>query len=228
MYREKSGPSLARNTFKTSPPETSFCCQSLPTKRPGLIGRGRGTSSVSDLPTKLGSSKQLIILSRVDFGDINQFRRTPTDLRKYLKFSYTLKKEYGTIANFMLSERLKWTDTKARGAPFQYPEDYRILRNDWPYALEPQIVHLVCWVKFELAEDPTTHRSTIEAHQQIEDFVTRTFRTRMPEDSVVWFKNYRALKSVHELEHFHIMLNDPPKDFLDEVTGGDVPMVEKV
>lgn len=149
-------------------------------------------------------------------------------MRKYLKYTYKLKKEYGTIGNFVLSERLKWYNTEASGEPFQNPEDYKILRNDWPYALAPQIIHLVCWVKFELAEDLTTNRSTPEAEQQIEDFVSRTFRSRMPNGSVVWFKNYKALKSVHELEHIHILLNDPPEEFLDEVTGGDVPMVEKV
>lgn len=164
----------------------------------------------------------------VHLGDINQFRRAPLDLRKYLKYTAKLKAAYSSISNFIITERLRWTTLEPRAGPFEHPEDYKILYNDWPYALDPQITHLVCWVKFELAEDPTTNRSTPEAEKQMDDFVTRTFGNHLPEGSVVWFKNYKALKSVHDLEHFHIMLHGASESFLRAVTGGDVPMVEKV
>lgn len=41
---------------------------------------------------------------------------------------------------------------------------------------------------------------------------------------VIWFKNWKALKSVHSVEHFHVMLFDPPVGFVKEVTHGDVPI----
>jgi hypothetical protein len=41
---------------------------------------------------------------------------------------------------------------------------------------------------------------------------------------VVWFKNWRALKSVQAVEHFHILLLEPDMRFVKEVTGGDVPV----
>ncbi len=44
---------------------------------------------------------------------------------------------------------------------------------------------------------------------------------------VLWFRNWSALKSVHSIEHFHVMLLDPGQEFLDEVTGFDVPMFKK-
>lgn len=45
---------------------------------------------------------------------------------------------------------------------------------------------------------------------------------------VIWFKNWAALKSVHALEHFHVMLYDPDASFIASVTDGDVPMCEKL
>ncbi len=40
----------------------------------------------------------------------------------------------------------------------------------------------------------------------------------------IWFKNWRSLKSVHAVEHFHIMLYDPAPEFVRELTNGDVPL----
>lgn len=44
---------------------------------------------------------------------------------------------------------------------------------------------------------------------------------------VQWFKNWRSLKSVHAVEHFHVMLYDPDPEFMKEITKGDVPMCAK-
>ena len=129
----------------------------------------------------------------------------------------------------------------------------RILYNDWPYGLDPGIVHLVIWVKFELEDDPATDDLTPRARKEIDDYVQRTFCTRMPQDQVrtpecymydvidgdltrlvlrflqvVWFKNWRSLKSVHAVEHFHVMLHHPDPAFIEEITGADVPWTLKV
>ena len=45
---------------------------------------------------------------------------------------------------------------------------------------------------------------------------------------VIWFKNWRSLKSVHAVEHFHVMLQDPDLKFVEEITDGDVPLSQKV
>lgn len=39
----------------------------------------------------------------------------------------------------------------------------------------------------------------------------------------VWFKNPPILKSVHSVEHIHVMLYDPDPDFIRRITDGDVP-----
>jgi hypothetical protein len=45
---------------------------------------------------------------------------------------------------------------------------------------------------------------------------------------VIWFKNWASLKSIHAVEHFHVMLFDPDMEFIRQVTGGDVPLFKRV
>jgi hypothetical protein len=106
-------------------------------------------------------------------------------------------------------------------------DDVKILYNDWPYGIDAKIVHLVVWTKFELDEDAATGLSTPESHAQIGAFVEATFGARVRDEHIVWFKNWRSLKSVHAVEHFHVMLYDPDPAFIEEITGGDVPMTAK-
>ncbi|KAJ5232139.1 hypothetical protein N7468_005095 [Penicillium chermesinum] len=134
---------------------------------------------------------------------------------------------------FILKERLGWADgenavLKPRGAPFEFDEDIRILYNDWPYGVDTDIIHLVVWTKFELPDDPATGMLTAEAHQAIEQYVQRTFGSRMAAEDLVWFKNWKSLKSVQAVEHFHVMLHQPDMEFVKEITGGDVPLIDQV
>ncbi|OCL14749.1 hypothetical protein AOQ84DRAFT_330528 [Glonium stellatum] len=167
--------------------------------------------------------QEIIRLNRVDL-----FHRVPSDLRKYRQYTHKLIKEYGSILNFIVRERLHWPDLKQKGAPFEYPEDIKILYNDWPYGVDDKIIHLVIWTKFILEEDPVTGDLTIKARKEIDDFVNKTFRSRVKPENVIWFKNWASLKSVHAVEHFHVMLYNPDIAFLEEITNGDVPMAAKV
>lgn len=60
----------------------------------------------------------------------------------------------------------------------------KILHNDWPYGVDERIVHLVVWTKFELEDDPATDDLTPEARQMIDDFVKKTFCTRVNAEQV--------------------------------------------
>lgn len=84
------------------------------------------------------------------------------------------------------------------------------------------------WVKFDLEDDPKTDDLTPKARKDIDDYVQRTFCSRVPSEQVVWFKNWKSLKSVHAVEHFHVMLNNPDMDFVREITRGDIPLIERV
>lgn len=94
-------------------------------------------------------------------------------------------------------------------------------------------MHLVVWTKFEFANEPATVDKpngdlTLEARRQINDFVDHTFVRTCGEENVIWFRNWSALKSIHAIEHFHVMLFDPDTKFVEQITNGDVPMVKRV
>ncbi|KAI0863644.1 hypothetical protein F4860DRAFT_45043 [Xylaria cubensis] len=168
--------------------------------------------------------QKLILDNRLEL-----FQRVPSELRKYLDYNWKLKQEYGSVMNFILTQRLHWDlPITPKGKPFECEEDIKILWNDWPYGLDKRIVHLVVWTKFDLKEDPATGDLTEEARAEINAYVLKTFGSRVPSDHYIWFKNWRSLKSVQAVEHFHVMLFDPDPAFIDEVTNGDVPLLRKV
>ncbi|KAL3474701.1 hypothetical protein BJX99DRAFT_231158 [Aspergillus californicus] len=173
-----------------------------------------------------------VVRQIVETNRIDQFQRLPSDLRKYLQFKEQINAKYGSIMRFVVKERLCWgnglaTDLEPKGRPFEYEEDIRILYNDWPYGLDRGIVHLVVWTKFALEDDPSTDDLTPRARKEIEDYVKRVFCSQMAPDQVVWFKNWRSLKSVHAVEHFHVMLHNPDPTLVQRLTRRDVPWTLK-
>jgi hypothetical protein len=111
--------------------------------------------------------------------------------------------------------------------------DMKILYNDWPYGIHPRIKHLVIWTKFELQAAPVSESNpngdlTPDARRQINDFVEKTFVSVCGKENVIWFKNWNSLKSIHAVEHFHVMLYNPDMQFVSDITNGDAPLAEKV
>ncbi|KAL2065013.1 hypothetical protein VTL71DRAFT_4153 [Oculimacula yallundae] len=165
----------------------------------------------------------------ISINALDVFQRKPSDLRRYLVYNHYLKQKYGSVMNFVLSERLGWTEPIIPdGKPFEKESDIKILWNDWPYGVDEKIVHLVIWTKFELEEDPETEDLTDGARAGIERFVGRTFAEKLGKEHVVWFRNWQSLKSVSSAEHFHVMLYDPDPVFVSSITNGDVPLSQKV
>jgi hypothetical protein len=121
-----------------------------------------------------------------------------------------------------MHKRLHWNNTIPAKAPFQCPEDWKILYNDWPYGVDRNIIHLVVWTKFALPEDPATGDMTNEIRASIDEFVSTTFG-EVGEDQILWFRNWKSLKSVESVEHFHVMLFNPDPLFVANITAGDKP-----
>ncbi|KAK3988116.1 hypothetical protein QBC44DRAFT_343537 [Cladorrhinum sp. PSN332] len=173
-----------------------------------------------------------VVRCKVAQNRLELFQRKPSDLRRYLEFTWKLKREYGSVMTFILSQRLNWNlpITPKGQTPFDpeaEKEDIKVLRNDWPYGIDPRIVHLVVWTKFELSDDPATGDLTDEARREIDGWVQEKFGKRVGKDNVIWFKNWASLKSVKSVEHFHVMLFDPDPKFVGEITDGDVPLCER-
>ncbi|KAK4464825.1 hypothetical protein QBC42DRAFT_170214 [Cladorrhinum samala] len=170
-----------------------------------------------------------VVLQKVAQNRLELFQRKPSDLRRYIGFTWKLRRDYGSVMNFILSERLRWElPIVPKGEkPFELEEDIKVLRNDWPYGIDQRIVHLVIWTKFPLVEDPATGDLTDQARGEIDEYVRKKFGC-LDQNKVAWFRNWSVLKSVKSVEHFHVMLFDPDPRFVDEITGGDVPLCEKM
>lgn len=106
----------------------------------------------------------------------------------------------------------------------------KIIYNDWPYGVDSRIVHLCVWTKFPLPDDPETEFKSVmpEYRKLIEKYIEQTFHQKIPAEHVIWFKNWGSLKSIHSMEHFHVLLFDPDSDFIKEITNGDVPRSKMV
>ncbi|KAF2708176.1 hypothetical protein K504DRAFT_534817 [Pleomassaria siparia CBS 279.74] len=167
--------------------------------------------------------KEIIRINQID-----KFHRVPSDLRRYRQFTHGLVNEYGSILNFIVNERLQWKTMVPKGRPFEFDEDIKILHNDWPYGIDEKIVHLVIWTKFKLIDDPATDDLAPEARREIDEYVQKTFHTNVKPDNLVWFKNWTSIKSVHAVEHFHVMLYDADAEFITAITNGDIPMAAKL
>lgn len=170
-------------------------------------------------------------LHLIESNRIDLFHRAPLELRRYLHYMYHLKKQHGSVLSFVQKERLCWNSISPSGkAPFEEATDLRIIYNDWPYGIDPDVIHLVVWLKFDLEDDPETGLLTPEHHQLIDDYVQKTFCSKdgLQRDKVIWFRNWKSLKSVHALDHVHVMLYQAPAAFLDRITGNDKPMCEVV
>jgi hypothetical protein len=103
--------------------------------------------------------------------------------------------------------------------PFENASEWKILRNDWPYGIDPRVVHLVVWTKFNLTEDLATGDLTNDMRRTIDGFVDRTFKKEVGDANVVWFKNWKSLKSVPSIEHFHVMIFNPDPKWIENLTG---------
>ncbi|KAK1834693.1 hypothetical protein QBC39DRAFT_342571 [Podospora conica] len=193
---------------------------------PHLVGVSPKDRSVLATPDHLFERDSWdVVKQKVAARRLDQFKRTPAELRRYREFTWRLQQQDPDgILHFILAHRLHWPrPIVARGrAPFECDDDVKVLWNDCPYGVDARIVHLVVWVKFELEEDPATGLVTEAMGAAIDGYVRRTF-SRVPEDRVIWFKNWGAIKSVQAIEHFHVMLFDPDLDYIQQITKGDVP-----
>ena len=88
-------------------------------------------------------------------------------------------------------------------------------------------MHLVVWTKFATPSDAVTDDLLPESRAELDGFVRQTFGRVCGEENVIWFRNWGALKSVHAVEHLHVLLWEPSREFLAQLTRGDCPMVDR-
>lgn len=143
-----------------------------------------------------------------------------------MKWTAETKAAYGNMTNYLLKNRLPkaWGSlpfTPVSEIPFAEPSDYRVLKNDWPYGLTPDITHIVVWTRTLIPTDPNTGDVTEESRRLIRDFVNSFFIDKLGpggEARVMWFKNWVALQSVRSLEHIHVLVQDVDTKTIEEWT----------
>jgi hypothetical protein len=62
--------------------------------------------------------------SIVERNDLAAFKRLPSFFRRYLFFLHSIKASHGSVMNFIMQERVKWTDVKPQEAPFRDPSTF--------------------------------------------------------------------------------------------------------
>jgi hypothetical protein len=101
---------------------------------------------------------------------------------------------------------------------------YKILPNDWPYALDPSITHLVLWTKSPIPSDPSSPIGDLSpsTRAKISSWIEKKFSPAVDGDAknrLVWFRNWSAIKSVHAVEHVHVLLLRPERGWVEGKTG---------
>ncbi|MCJ1244485.1 hypothetical protein MMC30_001683 [Trapelia coarctata] len=163
-------------------------------------------------------------------NDLSILSRKPSDSARYIEWTKDINAAYGNITNYLCKERLRWTplasSTLSTGpifayksaVPFADPDDFLILRNDWPYGLEADITHLVVWLKNRIATDSATGDLTPQSRCMLEEFVQKTFVSRLDSEiaasSVMWFKNWTALQSIRGIDHIHVLIWNMPDSMM--------------
>jgi hypothetical protein len=159
---------------------------------------------------------------------LDELKRWPSALKAYLAWTAHVKVKYGSVMAYLLHQRLFWNpDKDDTGAlkfdvhnttPFANSEDYKILRNDWPYGFESGIRHIVVWLKHRLPVDAEGALNE-EGKSLVRQFVKSEFRKKAGEQEegqkIIWFKNTTNLQSVRSLEHVHVLVRHVEGETMD-------------
>ncbi|KAJ4326114.1 hypothetical protein N0V94_000276 [Neodidymelliopsis sp. IMI 364377] len=165
----------------------------------------------------------------ISTGQLDELKRWPSQLKAYLAWTAHVKAKYGSATTYLLEQRLFWnpvndgTEAIAFNAknvvPFADPEDFTILRNDWPYGHEPGIRHICVWLKRRLPVNEDGGLSN-EGKKMVEKFLDEEFRAKAGEQEknskILWFKNTTNLQSVRSLEHLHVLVRNVDDEVLKQ------------
>lgn len=97
------------------------------------------------------------LLRIIGSGNLQQLSRHPEDLREYFAWTDSVKSSYGSVQNFLLSERFTASyllDRPSRSGEggsrcfrshFVEGRECQVLVNDWPYSVPSEVTHHVVW-----------------------------------------------------------------------------------
>lgn len=168
--------------------------------------------------------------------------------KKYSELDPETGERISGILMFILKERMngRWgtklpLSATAEGRQLfeDVSKDVIILSNDFPYNFENGVVHVVVWLRTPIPIEPIkqdtsnntssdvdsalkattqlTHKSTTLINRFIK--VNFIEGLQMAPENAIWFKNWAVLQSIPAMEHFHVLLLNPPMKKLEELYG---------
>lgn len=225
---KSSLPSVFQSTWKANPDPTAL---PFPRDNPpfALTKVDWHQLSIRDAdftPHSWSNLQHLIFTKQLD-----ELKRWPSALKAYLAWTAHVKEKYGSVMTYLLQQRLFWdpiedetgalTFNVRSPTPFADRNDYKILRNDWPYAFEPGIHHIVVWLKHRLLVDAEGSLND-EGRKSIDKFMRTEILPKLgaekPGRGIIWFKNPTNLQSVRSLEHVHLLVKGVDEETLDTLT----------
>lgn len=174
----------------------------------------------------------------IKYNKLESFARSAPATEKYHAFKRELKEKGTTVFKHLLVNTLKWrTEEQVRGIKddeisvpasgdplFTNASDLKIVKNDFPYYFEDDVVHLCVWSKSRIESDPNSAVGDLSSEMRayIERYVCNTFVEwlKIPREQLVWFRNWEALQSVKEISHIHVVVKGMTEEQLNKVLGG--------
>lgn len=174
----------------------------------------------------------------IKYNDLNSFARSKPETEKYHAFKAELKNKGTTVFKHLVVNTLKWrTEEQVKNlkddeisvpasgdALFSNASDLKVVKNDFPYYFEDDVVHLCVWTKRRIESDPNSALGDLSTEMRalIERYVNKTFVEWLgiPREDLVWFRNWEALQSVKEISHIHVVIKGISEAKLTQVLGG--------
>ncbi|KAJ1999064.1 hypothetical protein GGI04_004735 [Coemansia thaxteri] len=130
----------------------------------------------------IGSARRFTLVGRI----------TPDEIT-YQAHLDSIRKEHGSILNYMLQVRLAdfLNDNKA---------EYLVVPNDFPYAMPEDMVHYVAWSKKGLF---TGDLPSAEAKESIEACLDKLYGAGNYD--WIWFINQPHLQTIPDVYHAHVI-----------------------
>lgn len=229
VVNESSLPSVFQSNWKSNPDPTAL---PFPRDNPPFALTAIDWQQLSLTDSQFTPHSWTNLHHLISTNQLEELKRWPSALKAYLAWTAHVKGKYGSVMTYLLEQRLFWDPVEDEtGAlrfdvrnviPFADSEDFRILGNDWGYAFDSGIRHIVVWLKQRLPVDEEGALSQ-KGKEIVEDFVRREFREKSREreegSKIIWFKNTTNLQSVRSLEHFHVLVKDVDADVLEQWTN---------
>ncbi|KAF8526134.1 hypothetical protein JB92DRAFT_2700775 [Gautieria morchelliformis] len=103
--------------------------------------------------------------SFIESGDLGLLKRDPALQERYKAWAEDIQKKHGTITNYLVNVRLGWgpntppTTTAKYFTSTSSPDDVKIIFNDWPYSVPPEISHYLIWSRLPVVHPALVHPS---------------------------------------------------------------------